>query len=398
MGKKLLVLGAGLLQIPTIRCAKKMGLDVLVADMNPDAIGFKESGIKKFVVSTTDTAGILDVARRENIDGILTAASDVPMPTVAAVCEELGLHGVSRKCALQCTNKAEMREALEIAGVPIPKFAVVRSAEDAINVGKYFEGKVVVKASDNSGNRGISMVDDCRNSYELQNAFNYALVISHDKRVLIEEYMNGEEFSVEGISINGVYHAIQVTDKITNGSPYFVEMGHTQPSVQPHEIINSIIKIAGDAAKALGIANGPSHAEIKLTSEGPKIVEVGARLGGGCITSHLVPLSTGVSMVKAAIQNSIGESPDIEHKFSKGAAIRFFDSHKGTITAFENVESALSMPGVIEISFFKNVGEDIGELKTGLDRVGYVIAQGEDREDAVKKCVAALKRVEIKLT
>ena len=345
MGKKLLVLGAGLLQIPTIRCAKKMGLDVLVADMNPDAIGFKESGIKKFVVSTTDTAGILDVARRENIDGILTA---------------------SRKCALQCTNKAEMREALEIAGVPIPKFAVVRSAEDAINVGKYFEGKVVVKASDNSGNRGISMVDDCRNSYELQNAFNYALDNSHDKRVLIEEYMNGEEFSVEGISINGVYHAI--------------------------------IKIAGDAAKALGIANGPSHAEIKLTSEGPKIVEVGARLGGGCITSHLVPLSTGVSMVKAAIQNSIGESPDIEHKFSKGAAIRFFDSHKGTITAFENVESALSMPGVIEISFFKNVGEDIGELKTGLDRVGYVIAQGEDREDAVKKCVAALKRVEIKLT
>ena len=259
-----------------------------------------------------------------------------------------------------------MREALEIAGVPIPKFAVVRSAEDAINVGKYFEGKVVVKASDNSGNRGISMVDDCRNSYELQNAFNYALDNSHDKRVLIEEYMNGEEFSVEGISINGVYHAI--------------------------------IKIAGDAAKALGIANGPSHAEIKLTSEGPKIVEVGARLGGGCITSHLVPLSTGVSMVKAAIQNSIGESPDIEHKFSKGAAIRFFDSHKGTITAFENVESALSMPGVIEISFFKNVGEDIGELKTGLDRVGYVIAQGEDREDAVKKCVAALKRVEIKLT
>ena len=121
MGKKLLVLGAGLLQIPTIRCAKKMGLDVLVADMNPDAIGFKESGIKKFVVSTTDTAGILDVARRENIDGILTAASDVPMPTVAAVCEELGLHGVSRKCALQCTNKAEMREALEIAGVPIPR-------------------------------------------------------------------------------------------------------------------------------------------------------------------------------------------------------------------------------------------------------------------------------------
>lgn len=398
MRKKLMILGAGLLQIPLIRSAKELGLEVLVADMNPDAIGFSEDGIKRFVVSTTDTAGILEVARKEKVDGILTAASDVPMPTVAAVCEDLGLHGISKQCALRCTNKAEMRKCLSESGVPIPRFIVVSSVDDAISAGKEFNGKIVVKASDNSGNRGISMVDDGGDINGLETAFQYALQNSRDKRVLIEEYMDGEEFSVEGMSINGVYQAVQVTDKITNGSPYFVEMGHTQPSAQPKEILDSIIQVASEAAKALGITDGPSHTEIKLTSNGPKIVEVGARLGGGCITSHLVPLSTGVDMVKSAILVSLGETPDIHHRITKGAAIRFFDSHKGVISKIDNIEMVLSMPGVKEVSFFKTIGDSVNDLKTGLDRVGYVIAQGENRESAIKNCEAAMEQVKITLS
>ena len=390
-----MILGAGPLQIPAIRKAKEMGLSVVVADMNPDAIGFKESGIIKEVISTTDTSKILKSAKHHAINGIMTVASDVPMPTVATVCESLNLNGISVRTALNATNKAEMRNCLDKAGVPIPKYCVAYSLDQFFELCNNFEEKIVVKASDNSGNRGICLVDYPSDKETLTKAYQYAKTSSHDGRVLLEEYMDGEEFSVEGISVNGTYHVIQVTDKITTGEPYFVEIGHTQPSAQSDETLNKIKAVAKSGVEALGITEGPSHTEIKLTSKGPKIVEIGARLGGGCITSHLVPLSTGVDMIESNIKIALGELPDIESKYSKGAAIRFFKCKAGVFVNIKGLEEAKTLKGVVKIGFFKNIGEYIPELKTGLDRVGYVIAQGETREDAVRTCEDSIRRISI---
>ncbi len=393
-----MILGAGLLQLPAIRIAKKLGVFPIVADINPKAIGFEEDSIEKLIISTTDTRMILNAAREHHIDGIITVASDVPVPTVAYVCEQLGLRGVSTLTAKRATNKADMRICLSESNVPMPQFSVATTFTELCEAAKVFDYKVVIKASDNSGNRGISMVENPKNLTALKRAFDYAKENSKDNRILIEEYMNGPEFSVEGISIDGKFNAIQVTDKITNGAPYFVEMGHTQPSEQPAEVVASIIDVARKAVKAVGIENGPSHTEIKLTSDGPKIVELGARLGGGCITSHLVPLSTGVDMIEACIKIALGEKPDIEPKYSAGAAIRFFNSHSGVFTAVSGVDKALKSEGVTEVNFFKPVGSTIPDLKTGLDRIGYVIAYGETRSQAIENCERAISQIHINIS
>lgn len=384
--KKIMILGASILQLPAIRKAKEMGLDVIAVDMNPDAIGFKEEGVTKVLISTIDTPRIVEAARHYKIDGIMTLCTDMPMQAVAAVCEDLGLVGVSRQTALNATNKAEMRKCFKAHGVPIPDFYIVRERNEFINAAKNFTSKFIVKPADNSGNRGVELITDVSNTEVLNQAFDYSKNFSRDGRILLEEYMEGDEFSVETMSIAGECHIIQITDKLTSGAPYFVEMGHTQPTKYNTEIKNRIAEVTKAGVKALGITYGPSHTEIKLTSTGPKIVEIGARLGGGCITTHLVPLSTGINMVEANIRIVLGEKPDLQQKFEKGAAIRFVQSPVGILKSIAGVEDIRKIPGIVEVGFFKEIGERISELHNGLDRVGYVIAQCNTREGAVELC------------
>lgn len=384
-----MILGASILQLPAIKKAKTMGLNVIVVDMNPNAIGFKEDGITPLIISTIDTSEVICAAKEHQIDGIMTLASDVPMPTVAAVCEELGLPGVSSQTALNATNKAEMRNCFKAYGAPIPEYYIVRSRDEFIDAAKNFTTTFMVKPADNSGNRGVKLIDAVSDEDTLVEAFEYSHRFTRDGRVLLEEYMDGDEFSVETISINGECHIIQITDKITSGPPYFVELGHTQPSHYEDGSKALIIEATCAGVKALGIDNGPSHSEIKLTSNGPKIVEIGARLGGGCITTHLVPLSTGVDMVEACIHIALGEMPDLEPKFSKGAAIRFLHPEPGILRAVHGVKQVEAIPGIIEVGFMKAIGDVVPVMRNGLDRVGYVIAQQPTREAAVELCERA---------
>ena len=334
--KKIMILGASILQLPAIRKAKEMGLDVIVVDMNPDAVGFKEEGITRLQISTIDTPKIVEAAREYRIDGIMTLASDMPMQTVAAVCKDLNLLGITPRTALNATNKAEMRICLKKNGVPVPEFYIVCEWGEFYDASKNFVEKFVVKPADNSGNRGIKLVTDF-SIENLKEAYTYSKQYSRDGRILLEEYMEGDEFSVESISVHGVCNIIQITDKITSGKPYFVEMGHTQPSRYDTAKLRDIASVAKMGVEVLGINHGPSHTEIKYTAGGPKVVEIGARLGGDFITTHLVPLSTGVDMVTANIKCAIGEDPDIEKKHAKCSAVRFLQPQPGRLKSVSGI-------------------------------------------------------------
>lgn len=132
--------------------------------------------------------------------------------------------------------------------------------------------KVIVKPADNSGSRGVDLLKN-NDAESLKNAFEYSKSFSRTGESVVEEYIEGSEVSVETMSIDGECHVIQITDKITTGVPYFVEMGHSQPSMLSEKIKGEIAEVAKAANKALGISNGPSHTEIKVTKDGPKIVE-----------------------------------------------------------------------------------------------------------------------------
>ena len=395
MNKKLMILGASILQLPAIEKAKEMGLDVVVVDMDPNAIGFNVPGIEKEIISTIDIQAVISAAKSHKIDGIMTLATDMPMRTVAAVAKEMNLIGIDEETALKATNKAEMRKALHLNNVPIPKFYVVSNKDEYKSVVKQFNVPFIVKPADSSGSRGIFEVKDIHNEDLIIEAFEYCYPFSRVGDVVVEEYMEGPEVSVETLTVNGECHVIQITDKLTTGAPHYVEMGHSQPTMLSKEIAEQISKVAKAANKAIGIKNGPSHTEIIVTKEGPKIVELGARLGGDNITTHLVPLSTGVNMVECCIKIALGEIPDIKKKWNKGSAIRYFEQHAGVIDSIEGVDKAEEIDGVQQISIVHGVGEEVTEINSSGERMGFVIAQDVDVDAAIKDCLAALTKISV---
>ena len=397
MNKKMMILGASILQLPAIEKAKEMGLDVIVADMNPEAIGFSVSGVKKEIISTIDISAIIEAAQRHQIDGIMTLATDMPMRSVAAVADQMGLVGIDEETALKATNKAEMRKALQEANIPIPKFFIVSNEEEYKEAVEKFDIPFIVKPADCSGSRGIFEVIDITNKELVKKAYEYCKPYSKVGDVVVEEYMKGPEVSVETLTINGVSHVIQITDKLTTGAPHYVEMGHSQPTKHSEEVAIRIAEVAKAANKAIGIKNGPSHTEIIITSQGPKIVELGARLGGDNITTHLVPLSTGINMVEACIKIALGEVPDIKRKWNKGAAIRYFKQHAGTVKNIDGIDKAKRIAGIQQISIVHGVGEKVTEIESSGSRMGFVIAQSDNRETAIDACNKALGEILIEI-
>ena len=388
--KTIMILGASILQLPAIEKATEMGLKVVVLDINPDAVGFNVPGVVKEVISTIDIEAAVEAAKRHHIDGVMTLATDMPMRTVAAVAKECELIGVSEDTAIKATDKSVMREALKEAGVPVPKFFRVVNLDEYRIAVENIEGPFMVKPADSSGSRGILKVEDREN---LDSAYEYTNQFSHNGIVVVEECMIGPEVSVETLAIDGVVHVIQITDKMTTGAPHFVEMGHTQPTRL--DCAKEIERVAIAANKAVGIKNGPSHTEIIVTKAGPKIVEIGARLGGDCITTHLVPLSIGVNMVEACIRIALGEKPDITPTLHCGSAIRYFKQYAGVVEKIEGAAEAEAMSGVKQVSIVHGVGETITDITDSGSRMGFVIAQGTDADDASDKCEAALKEIKV---
>ena len=215
MKKKIMILGASILQLPAIKKAKEMGLLPIVVDMNPRAVGFSEGNILKEVISTIDIPAVVDAAKRHRVDGVMTLASDMPMRCVAAVAKELGIVGISDETAIKATDKGEMRKALAAHNVPIPKFHVVSSKQEFDEIVPLFTTPFIVKPADNSGSRGVIRLSDSSDKAAVDSAYEYSLESSRNGKVVVEEFMEGPEVSVETLSVDGNCHVIQITDKIT---------------------------------------------------------------------------------------------------------------------------------------------------------------------------------------
>jgi biotin carboxylase len=395
MKKKIMILGASLLQLPAILKAKEMGLRVIAIDMDKNAIGFEYADVC-VKTSTIDIQEVVQVAKKHQIDAILTIASDMPMRTVAAVSEELNIVGISKETAINVTNKASMREVLKQHDVPIPTFFKVFTKEEYYQVVHNFKGKFIVKPADNSGSRGVILVEDITSIELIDYAFEYSKNHSRCGQIVVEEYMEGPEVSVETLSYDGDTYIIAITDKLTTGAPKFVEMGHSIPSQLSNKTKLQIEEVAVDAIKAMGIHNGPSHIEIIITIDGPKVVELGARLGGDNITTHLVPLATGVDIVKACIEIALGNKPKFENKHSMGAAIRYFNTtkiKKGKISNIKGEHELKKIKEVVEFKFTKNIGEIIGEINSSSDRAGYIIVQSNNAINAIEICEDAIGKI-----
>lgn len=375
--KKLLVLAAGILQVPVIKKAKEMGIYVIAADGSEHAVGLQMAD-KPIVVNITSEEEMLRVAREENVDGVIHPCSEVSMNVMGRINDELELSGISRETAIRATNKHLMRQAFEQYGAPSPKSILTENVEDAWNhLQNDFETDGILKPSRNSGSRGIAKVTRDMPKEDFIKAYEIALLESRDKSVLIEQFIEGPEFSIEIIVWNHNVYVLTVTDKKTTEAPHFVELGHSQPSCRTAEEVEILKAAAIAGVKALGVNNCACHAEAKLMDGKAYLMEIGARLGGDFISTELTHLSTGIDMVAAAINCALGVEPCLEPTEEKhGVCIRYFCPKPGKLECISNTE-ILNDPRVYLWEIYHKEGEIIPEVTSSLSRSGHVIVTEE---------------------
>lgn len=383
MQKKLLVLAAGILQVPVIKKAKDMGIYVIAVDGDPNAVGLKYAD-EAIVVNITSEEDVLKVAREEQIDGVIHPCSEVSMNVMGRLNDELGLSGITREQAIRATNKHLMREAFEKGNAPSPKSILTENAEDAwMHLQNDFSTDGILKPSRNSGSRGIAKVSCDMDKADFVKAYNIALNESRDKSVLLEQFIEGPEFSIEIIVWNGKVNVLTVTDKKTTGAPHFVELGHNQPSCYSAEEVEILKASAVAGVKALGVNNCACHAEAKLMDGKAYLMEIGARLGGDFISTELTHLSTGIDMVAAAIDVALGVEPDFNPKEEpKGVCIRYFCPMPGKLVSIGNTE-ILKDPRVYLWEIYHKAGDVIPEVTSSLCRSGHVIVTESSPQKAI---------------
>lgn len=387
--KKVMILGASIGQLPLIKKAKELGFKLAVVDYNDKAVGIPYADVF-YHASTIDENAVIKAALDFKPDGITTVQTDMPMLAIAAACSVLDIPGISYETALKATDKEKMIKAFKAHGISSPWFFSISKDENIDEVISKIKYPCIFKPADNSGSRGVYLVESSDN---VSKALIHSRNNSRNGMVIIEEYMKGPEVSVEVLMVEGEEHILAVTDKITTGAPGFVEMGHTEQSQLDRDSIDKIKKLSGDALRAVGVMNGPGHVEIILTNEGPKMVELGARLGGDFITTDLVPLATGIDMLALVLKMACGERPDIVPLYDKGSAIRFISAEEGVIEEILGINEAKGCKGIVKIELLKNIGDTVPKLCSSLDRVGYVIAQAENASLAAKYCEEALGKI-----
>ncbi len=374
---RLLVLGAGAAQVGLLRAARERGLFVIAVDRDAAAPGFAYAD-KRALVSAEDEPDVDRLARAENVDGIVSPGADWPVGIAARVAERLRLpHPIDGATAALATSKQRQRERFTAAGVPQPRLLAEPAAP------------CVVKAPDRQGQRGLTLV---RTEAELPAAIEAALAASRNGTYIVEEFVDGPEVTVNAVSVDGVFHPLLVTDRVTADPPAFgVALAHVWPCVP---VTQGPIDAARAAADALGIRNGPTYTQIRVGEDGSRVVELAARLGGGH-DAELVEAVTGVKLNELALDFALGNEVCVTgtQSLAGGGCVLFLVAPEGRLLAIEGREAAHAAEGVVDVRIYREPGHTFGPLLRGADRAGAVIAVGDSRDDALERARAAADEI-----
>lgn len=395
--KHILILGAGVMQLPALRWARDQGWYVYAADGNPQAVGIPLAN--RFIhVDLTDVEGMIaaasDIRKKERLDGVFTAGTDFSY-TVARVAEALDLPGLSPQVAYRATNKAEMRLVLKAHGVSSPGFTILQddsSPDDAIRDLRF---PLVVKPVDNMGARGIRRIDTRQ---EYRQAIEDAGQHSRCGTVIVEEYIPGSEFSIDALVVHGEVIYTGIADRHIFFPPYFVEMGHTIPTAVDGEILKSVKATFEAAVHAIGIDNGAAKGDVKWDGKRAVIGEVAARLSGGYMSGWTYPYCSGVELTGAALRQAVGEPPDgLTPVLDRVSAERAFISIPGIVESVECIEEAKETAGIKELFIRVGPGNSIDFPTNNVEKCGNFIAVADTRKEAVRAAEEARRTVFVRL-
>lgn len=371
--KSVLIFGVGPLQASIIKRAKLMGLYTVGIDPAADATCKDEVDAFE-VVGGQDYKGTCNVVEKYGINAIVTAATDKPLVMMARIAEKYGFPFYSVETAQWSTDKFQMKQRFMEGGVPCAKGRLVKSVEEVED----FEYPVIIKPRDNSGSRGVKL---CRNKEELETSMSEAFEVSKLDTVLVEEFIEGPEYSIESLHYEGKSEVIQFTEKKTTEFPYNVELGHIQPANISEENQQTIREIVSLIGKSLKFENCPSHTELKINDRGIYVIETSPRLGGDYITSTLTPLSTGVNLEDQLLHIALGDKIEVEPKQVQYSGVRFFAFEEGReIGHVPDAGFVKAWPRVVDFSFNLKEGEKVNRITSSLNRYGQLILQAGNRE------------------
>ena len=351
-----------------------MGIETHVFAWEAGAVA-KDFSDYFYPISILSIDKILQMCTDIKINGITSIGSDIAMPTVNFIAETLRLIGNNANCTAVTTDKYKMRSQLSLHGINCPNF-LKRTQYSEFKKNDYLNMHfpLIVKPTDRSGSRGVTKVN---NGNELVNAVDRALHESIRKEAIVEEFITGNEISVEMISWKGEHHFLAITDKITTGAPYFVEIEQHEPSLISGNIKTKVVDLVKSALTALGVEYGASHSELIIDENGGlHIVEIGARMGGDNIGACLVEMSTGYDFVDGVISVALGLEPKVKRPVNNYAGIYYLTPPKGTIKNI-SVDTEL-IPQIKKYDIFVNPGDHVDfPVKDSSQRSGYVLYQSD---------------------
>jgi len=405
LGKTLMIIGAGVEQVPAYEAAKRRGLTIVGTDMNPDAPGFALAD-RKILVSTRDAESTCRKAVRFHqehpLHGVMTIANDVPF-TVALTAQTLGLPSISLDSARCVVDKVRMKQCFSASDVACPWFAEVESVEA---LRRHLQAKPgqshVLKPVDGRGARGVLLLNE---QIDLNWAFAESKRWGDSGRLILEEFIPGLQLSTESYILEGQCYTPAMAERnysrLDEFRPNIIEDGGTIPPPIDDATRVAVNDLILRGATALGITAGIVKGDIVIAESGrPLIIELAARLSGGWFATHQIPAASGVSLVDAVISFALGEpisAAQLQPTRNRATAIRYWFPPAGTIQSIEGEEKLQTTPGLLKYDFFRKVGEVQPEIRMHPDRFGFVIVEGDNREEALSNVAQALACVTVRI-
>jgi biotin carboxylase len=388
--KTVLILGAGVYQLPLIHTARAMGCRVCVASYRGTDPGMALAD-EPWVVDTTNVQGIAARAAQTHLDAVVTTGTDVAVPAIGYLCDHLGLPGINAETARLSSSKSAMQQCFAAHGVPTAAFRCVRSLREAQDAAAAFGYPVVVKTPESSGSRGITVVEA---PDVLPQAVMCAMQLARHGEILVEQYLSGIEFGAQIIVSNShVVHCLCHNDLVTP-PPVAVPIGHSCPALLPASVQDEARAVCEAAVRAIGIVHGVCNADLIHTADGVRVFEIAARAGATGLP-EIIKLHFGLDLYAVALQQALGAAPDTQITIGQAAAIVVIRAPRtGRLERQRIPDDVLAWPGVQRVSFDYSAGTLVRAFRTGPDRIGDVLVTASSAAEAerlAQRVVAALE-------
>jgi biotin carboxylase len=387
-----MILGAGVMQVPLIRKVKEMGHKAVVVGSAGPYPGIPLAD-QLYLQDFTDSLEVLRIAREEHIDGICTSGVDLPVRTLAVVSESLGLPGIPSEAGKIVTDKLLMKECLIRHGVRTAPYIKATTLEDGYRAFDELVGPVIFKAVDSQGSRGIVKVETRDRVEYAHGCIRAATKLNH---YIVEEFIEGREFGAQAFAVNGKLQFVLAHGDYVFYGDTGVPIGHFVPLEWGADFQRDCVRQLERCVDAAGLQTCAINADFILRGDSVYVLEIAARCGATML-AETVSIFYGIDYYEQIVRACLGQTTDFSLRPGgmPNATRTLFSETAGVITSILNDNPP--DPDIVEIHFDQPVGARVNRFQLGIDRIGHVIVKGRSLDDVEKKLDLTLSRIQIRV-